>query len=311
MRERRKPSSKTDKKLRGKNCLLTGAASGIGRALARCLAKEKVNLFLADIDMENLEKVKNELDPLESKVFIGRCDVSSYADFEHLAQEVYSNLDEVDILINNAGIAAGGYVETFELADWKRVLDINLWSIIYSIKVFLPRMLERGAGYIVNTGSGAGVVGLPNHIPYVTSKFAVVGLSEALYSELSDRGIDVSVICPTVIKTNIIDRTPIAIPPEYLLQIKDEQEKQMKVEAFKRAFWDIYTRKAINVDKAAKSYVKGLKKRKLYIFDKRLVPLGQFIKGVSQSLYMRLLRREGSQYRAMIDEALAKIGLKP
>jgi short-subunit dehydrogenase len=310
MADIKKKSPKKDKKLKGKNCLLTGAGSGIGRALAFCLAKEQVNLFLADINIESLEKVKKELEPLGVKVFIGKCDVSSYADFEHIAQEVYSKLGELDILINNAGIAAGGYVETIDLADWKRVLDINLWSIIYSIKIFLPRMLERGAGYIVNTGSGAGVVGLPNHIPYVTSKFAVVGISEALYSELSGRGIDVSVICPTIIKTNIIDRSPIAVPPEYLLQIKSEQEKQAKLEEFRKVFWDIYTRKSTNVEQAAKNYVKGLKKRKLYIFDKSLVPLGQFVKGISQALYMRILRREGSQYRAMIDEALIKIGLK-
>lgn len=310
MADIKKGTNKKRKELKGKNCLLTGAASGIGRALAIRLAKEKVNLFLADIDMEKLEKVKKELEPLGIKVFTGKCDVSSLADLEHLAQEFYSRLGELDILINNAGIAAGGYVETIELPDWKRVLDINLWSIIYSIKVFLPRMLERGEGYFVNTGSGAGVVGLPNHIPYVTSKFAVVGISEALYSELNGRGIDVSVICPTIIKTNIIDRSPIAVPPEYLLKIKDEQEKQAKLEEFRKVFWEIYTRKATNVEQAAKSYIKGLKKRKLYIFDKSLVPLGQFVKGISQALYMRVLRREGRQYREMIDEALTKIGLK-
>jgi len=310
MADTKKSMDKKRKELKGKNCLLTGAASGIGRALAFRLAKEKVNLFLVDLDMEKLEQVKQELEPMGIKVFTGRCDVSSLEDLEKLAEEVYSQLGDLDILINNAGIAAGGFVENIGLDDWKRVLDINLWSIIYSINVFLPHMLERGEGYIVNTGSGAGIVGLPNHIPYVTSKFAVVGISEALYAELSGKGIDISVICPTIIKTNIIDRSPIAAPPEYLEKIESEQEKQEKLEEFRKVFWEIYTRKATNVDQAANSYVKGLKKRKLYIFDKSLVPFVQFIKGISQALYMRVLRREGRQYREMIDEALTKIGLK-
>ena len=309
MAEIGKKGSKKSKELKGRNCLLTGAASGIGRSLAFCLAREKVNLFLADIDMENLEKVKKELEPLGIKVFTGKCDVSSYEDFEQLAKEVYSKFGDLDILINNAGIGCGGYVETMELVDWKHVLDINLWSIIYSIKVFLPRTLERGTGYIINTGSGAGIVGLPNHIPYVTSKFAVVGISEALYSELSDRGIDVSVICPTVIKTNIIDRSSVEIPLNLL--VGDEKEKTAKLEEFKKIFWEIYTRKSLTPDQAAKKYIKGIKKRKLYIFDKSILPFAQFLKSFSQSLYKRILRKEGSDFRSQIDEALTKMGLKP
>jgi len=304
-----KKENKKTKELKGKNCLLTGAASGIGRSLAFCLAKEKVNLFLADIDMENLEKVKQELEPLGIKVFTGKCDVSSLEDFEKLAEEVYSQLGDIDILINNAGIACGGYVETIGLEEWKHVFDINLWSIIYSIKVFLPRMLERGTGYIINTGSGAGIVGLPNHIPYVTSKFGVVGISEALYSELSGRGIDVSVICPTIVKTNIIDRSSIEFPTN-LLQIEDEQEKTAKLEEFKKIFWEIYTRKSLTPDQAAKKFIKGIKKRKLYIYDKSILPFAVFFKAVSQSIYKWLLRREGSQYRTMIAEALTKMGLE-
>ncbi|HMF32210.1 MAG TPA: SDR family oxidoreductase [Candidatus Lokiarchaeia archaeon] len=230
-----KPEKKKSKKLKGKNCLLTGAASGIGRSLAFCLAKEHVNLFLADIDLEKLKQVKEQLQPLGVKVFTGKCDVSRFEDFDQLAEQVYSQLGEIDILINNAGIGCGGAVETWALEDWKRVFDVNLWSIIYSMKVFLPRMLEHGAGYIINTGSGAGVVGLPNHMPYVASKFGVVGISEALYSELNYRGIDVSVICPTMVKTNIIDRSSIEIPQD-LLQISDEGEKTAKLEEFKHIF---------------------------------------------------------------------------
>lgn len=309
MTNQKEKGTRKTKQLRGKNCLLTGAASGIGRSLAFCLAKEKVNLFLVDIDMENLESVKKKIEPSGVKVIIARCDVSKYEEFEQLAEKVYSQLGDIDILINNAGISGGGNIETIGLEHWKHMLDVNLWSIIYSVKVFLPRMLERGKGYIINTGSGAGVVGLPNHISYVTSKFAVVGMSEALYSELSHRGIDVSVICPTTVKTNIIDRSTIEIDPN-LLQIEDEADKERKMEEFRKIFWEIYMRKSLTPDQAASRYIKGIKRRKLYIFDKKIVPLAMFFKAISQSTYKRVLRKEGSDYRAMIDEALTKIGVK-
>ncbi len=308
MKETQKKELKDHRDLRGKNCLLTGAASGIGRSLAFCLAREGTNLFLVDLDMANLEKVKEQLAPSGVKVFTGKCDVSNYEDVTRLADQAYAQLGEIDILINNAGISGGGFVESLDIEDWKHVLDVNLWSIIYSVKVFLPRMLARGAGYIINTGSGAGIVGLPNHIAYVTSKFAVVGLSEALYSELNHRGIDISVICPTFVKSNIIDRSVIHVPAN-LLQSVDEQLQTQKLEEFRKVFWEIYMRGGLTPDQVAERYIKGIKKRKLYIFDKKILSVAMFFKAVSQSVYKKILRKKGSEYRAMIAEALAKIGI--
>ena len=131
------------RKLKDKKCLLTGAATGIGRALAFELAKEGVQLFLADIQIEELEKVKAELEPYGVKVFTGKCDVSNYEEFRELAEEVYSKFGgELDILINNAGIAGGGYCEDIPIEEWKRVIDVNLWSIIYATKIFVPKFLD-------------------------------------------------------------------------------------------------------------------------------------------------------------------------
>jgi short-subunit dehydrogenase len=296
-------------KLRNKNCLITGAASGIGRALALGLAKEGMNLFISDLDLGNLNKVKEEIASLGVKVFTGKCDVSKYEDFVSLAGEVYAKLGDIDLLINNAGIGSGSFAESMELADWKKVLDVNLWSIIYSLKVFLPRMLQRGSGHIVNTGSGAGVVGQPYHLDYVASKFAVVGISEGLYSEIHDRGIDVSVICPTIIKTNIIDRSAVRIPPELAKDI-DQKELDAKLELFKNAFWREYTKKGLTPEQAAKRYIKGIKKRKLYIFDKRIVSLAIFLKAVFPGLYKRVLQGQGKEHAQIIEKALKEAGIQ-
>ena len=294
-------------KLKDKNCVITGAASGIGRCLALGLAKEGMNLFMADIQVENLEKVKEEIEKMGVRVFTARCDVAKYEDLENLAREVYARLGDVDLLINNAGIAGGGFVESIELEEWRRVLDVNLWGIIHSLKAFLPRMLQRGSGHIVNTGSGAGVVGIPHHIPYIASKFAVVGISEALYSELNSRGIKVSVICPTKVKTSIMDRTNIAVLPGVVTGSQEEFDRKSR--EFRKAFEKRYFKHALAPEEVAGKYIKGIKKEKLYIFDGRTVPLAMLVKAVSQRLYKGVLRKEGEKNLKLIRKALAEAGI--
>ena len=295
-------------KLKDKNCVITGAASGIGRCLAIGLAKEGMNLFMADIQVESLEKVKQEIGKTGVRVFTARCDIAKYEDFENLAGDVYARLGDVDLLINNAGIAGGGFVESIELGEWKRVLDVNLWGIIHSLKVFLPRMLQRGSGHIVNTGSGAGVVGIPHHIPYIASKFAVVGISEALYSELSSRGIKVSVICPTQVKTSIMDRTNISVLQGVITGSQEEIAR--KSGEFRKAFERRYFKHALAPEEVAAKYIRGIKKEKLYIFDDRVVPLAMLVKAVSPRLYKRVLRRQGERNLRLIRKALAEAGIE-
>jgi len=299
------------KDLKNKNCLLTGAASGIGRSLAFGLANEGMNLFLADIDMEGTEEVAAQIRESGTKVFTGKCDVSKYEDIENLAERFYSKFDQLDLLINNAGIGGGGLVETLELDDWKHILDINTWSIIYAIKVFLPKMLEQGTGHFVNTGSGAGVVGIPYHIQYIASKFAVVGITEALYSELKHNhpGIDFSVICPTHLKTNIIDRTPLNIAEDYLVDVA-EGEIGSRMDEFKSIFWEKYMAHAMPVDKAVARYIKGIKKNKLYIFDQPRLRIGMFLKSIAEPVYKRFLRSEGVRNLNIIKDTLSEMGIK-
>jgi NAD(P)-dependent dehydrogenase (short-subunit alcohol dehydrogenase family) len=202
------------KDLRGKNALVTGAASGIGRALSLALAREGMTLFLVDLDTAGMATLATEIEGVGGRAFTARCNVARYDEVLALADDAQARMGPVDLLVNNAGIGGAGLVEELEPEAWQQVFDVNTWSIVYAVRAFLPAMIARGTGHIVNTGSGAGIVGIPYHIQYVVSKFAVVGLTEALYSEIKHAhpGIDISVICPSYLNTRIIDRTDIQLP---------------------------------------------------------------------------------------------------
>lgn len=252
------------KDFKNKNGFITGAASGIGRSFALALARRGMNLFLTDINMEGLEKVKKEAEKEGVKVFTGRCDVSKYEDFEKTADEFYSKLGDVDLLINNAGIAMGGDMLNIDLEVWKKVIDTNLWSIIHSIKAFLPRMVKRGSGHIANVASGAGVLGSGEPLPYIASKFGVVGLSETFFARLKNLGINVSVIVPAWIKTNIlvIDTDKIVYPPKLLKDFGKE-----KLDEVYSSVMDVIAEGALSPEDAVEKYLEGIEKNQLYVFD--------------------------------------------
>ncbi len=273
------------KELKNKNCFITGAASGIGRSLAIALAKEGMNLFISDIDIENLEHVKKQIEMLGGNVYTHRCDVSKLDDFKKIAEKFFSILGNLDLLINNAGMAIVGNVVDLEIEDWKRVLDVNLWSVIYSIKVFLPHMLQKGSGHIVNVASGNGVIATADPAPYITSKFAVVGLSEALFGHLSTQGINVSVIIPMYVRTNIYNN---AIPryPKTLIEDIGAQ----KLEEFRRLRVAEYFNKASSPDRVVKKYINGIKNNRLYISETNTIFRIMTSKGSTPQHYEDLLK---------------------
>jgi short-subunit dehydrogenase len=272
------------KELKNKNCLITGASSGIGRSFALALAKEGMNLFITDINVEGLEKVKTEIEELGATVYSDRCDVSKFEDFKKIAKNFYSQLGDVDLLINNAGIAIAGGIESLEIEDWKKVLDVNLMSIIYSLKVFVPRMVEKGSGHIVNVSSGSGLFGSSEPLPYITSKFAVVGLSEALFSRLKPAGINVSVIVPTIIKTNIWTTSEIKTSPKLLEDFGKE-----KIEKIYEELIGQISKSGMSSNRAVKKYIRGIKKDQLYIFDNKTLLEILALKGRDLQEYEKFL----------------------
>ncbi len=167
---------------RGKVAVVTGAASGIGRALAERCGREGMQVVLADIEEAALARAAAELKDAGAAVLAVHADVSKPADVERLASETLAAFGGVHLLCNNAGVGAGGAVWDSTQADWEWVLGVNLWGVIYGVRTFVPIMLRQDTDcHIVNTASVAGL--LPYHFsaPYQVTKFAVVGLSENMY----------------------------------------------------------------------------------------------------------------------------------
>lgn len=298
------------KNLRGRNCLITGAASGIGRSLALGLAGEGMTLMLVDINLSGLEKVKKEIEDMGGRAYAAKCDVSSFDELKALEADARARLGAVDLLINNAGRGGvAGLVEELDPRDFKQVLDVNLWSVLYSVRTFLPGMIERGTGHIVNVASGAGVVGLGYGIAYVVSKFGVVGYTEALYSEIKHvhPGIDVSIICPTGVRTNIFDRVVHRMPRKLVAGVT-EDEFQQRIEEYRRILFESEWPNALDPDKAAKKYIKGIKKGKLYIFDTIILTMALFAKS-NDTLYRWALRQTAGKKLKLIKDALTQMGI--
>src|SRR6266511_5837449 len=190
----------------GRVAVVTGAGSGIGRGLARRAVGEGMRLVMADVEEAALDDAAGELGGAGAEVLAVRCDVSRPEQVESLAAEAYDRFGAVHLLCNNAGVFQGGIAWQRELADWEWVMGVNLWGVLHGIRAFIPRMLEGGdEGYVVNTSSVAGLITGAYSAPYITSKFAVLALTECLARDLQAQGapIGVSVLVPGIVDTKI------------------------------------------------------------------------------------------------------------
>jgi NAD(P)-dependent dehydrogenase (short-subunit alcohol dehydrogenase family) len=196
------------KEFKDKVAVITGAASGIGRALAERCAHEGMKVVLADVDVDALATTVAALKATGAPVLAVVTDVSKAQDVDALAQRTLAAFGAVHLLCNNAGVWAGISAWDSSLADWEWVLGVNLWGVIHGIHTFVPLMLAQGTpGHIVNTASMAGLLTGRGPAVYRVSKHAVVALSEMLYHQLAHRGanVKVSVLCPGGVDTQIID----------------------------------------------------------------------------------------------------------
>lgn len=188
----------------GRTALVTGAASGIGRALAAGLIRQGGRVWLADRDEPRVRETAAALGP---NAVARSLDVTDAAAFQSLAQEMLAREGKIDALFNNAGIGAAGELRDVSLEVWRRVLEVNVLGVVNGIGAVYPSMIARGAGVIVNTASGAGLAPRPGMAAYAASKHAVVGLSVSLRAEAELHGVSVSVVCPGYIQTDIMKTT--------------------------------------------------------------------------------------------------------
>ncbi len=193
------------KSLKGKNILITGGAAGIGREMALLFAREKANLILMDINKTKLKETEKEVSALGAKVSVHPCDVSDHKAVEKIARLVKKEGD-VDILINNAGIVIGKSISDISYEEMKKTIDINLLGLMWMTKQFLPDMIKRGSGHIVNIASAAGLLAVPRMGDYCATKFGVVGFTDSLRMEMKKYGhrfVKITCVCPSVIDTGM------------------------------------------------------------------------------------------------------------
>lgn len=190
----------------GRTAVITGAASGIGLELARAGAERGMNLVLADLDLKRLEAAAAGLALTPDRLLLVRTDVSKEAEVAALADAAFARFGDVGLLCNNAGVGISRVTWEHTLADWRWVLDVDLWSVIYGQHFFLPRMMaQENGGHIVNTASAAGLLSTGGMNAYNVAKHGVVTLSETLHRELemARAKVGVSVLCPAWVPTNI------------------------------------------------------------------------------------------------------------
>jgi NAD(P)-dependent dehydrogenase (short-subunit alcohol dehydrogenase family) len=188
-------------------CIVTGAASGIGRAIALGLAERGARVVVADIRQPDAVDVAAEIESQGGTARAVRVDVADAASVERLVNETVASDGRLDIMVNNAGIAIAGAMQRLELEHWRRVVDVNLWGVVYGTHFAFRHMARQGSGHIVNVASGYGLVPTPYAAPYACSKFAVVGLSESLRPEAAHVGVHVTVACPGYVDTPLLERS--------------------------------------------------------------------------------------------------------
>jgi NAD(P)-dependent dehydrogenase (short-subunit alcohol dehydrogenase family) len=193
--------------LDGAVAVLTGAGSGIGRSTALSFAHRGARVAVSDVDAARAEETAALVAAAGREVIAVRVDVAKQGDLEDLRERSLERFGRVDVVVNNVGVLAMGAPESLPLEAWERVLDLNLLSIARSNLAFLPLLLAQGKGHVVNTASASGLLAYGfDRLPYVASKHAVVGISEALALYLGPKGIGVTCVCPSGVRTNIVEQ---------------------------------------------------------------------------------------------------------
>jgi NAD(P)-dependent dehydrogenase (short-subunit alcohol dehydrogenase family) len=243
----------------GQTAAITGAGSGIGRALAIACARRGLNVALADIDETRLEATAERVGKLGGALLTRRVDVTDRRQVEAFARTTLERFDACHLLFNNAGVLMLGKPEEATETDWAWVLDINLRGTVHGIDAFLPHFLARGReAHIVNTVSLRGIVAGLGSTIYCTSKFGALGLTEALEIDLHDRGVGVTAVCPWAVRTELMEHQDER--PEGVTRIAEEYVEALK-RSSRAAEVDIW----MAPEKVAELTLEGIEQDELYV----------------------------------------------
>jgi NAD(P)-dependent dehydrogenase (short-subunit alcohol dehydrogenase family) len=249
-------------RFRDRVAVVTGAASGIGLALAERFAAEGMKVVMADVEATALDTAAAAVRPKAPAVLAVRVDVARAEDVERLARETYAAFGAAHVVCNNAGVAVIGAVHEHSLADWQWVMGVNLWGVIHGVRAFVPRMLAGGdEGHIVNTASMAGLSTAPFMSVYDVTKHGVVALSESMFKEFESTGapIGVSVVCPGLINTSIM-RSSRNRPAE----LAEEGKAGPMAQAFGQGLADRLTR-GYPPSEVADQVLRGIREKRFYV----------------------------------------------
>jgi len=243
------------KDLRGRTAAITGAGSGLGRAMALAFAREGMKVALADVDRKGLDETVSLLG--DALLLSQKVDVSS----GHEVQGFCDRIDKPFLVCNNAGVSPLGAVWENSVGDWQWILGVNLWGVIHGVRAFAPRLIAQNEGHIVNTASVAGLISPPGSGAYNVTKHAVVALSESLHHDLRERNsaVGVSVLCPAYVPTGISDSE--RNRPAGLSQGELSEMSKAKQANLKKAV----SSGRLTADDVANAVVKAVKEDRFYI----------------------------------------------
>lgn len=232
-------------KLENRVIFITGAASGIGLETARAMANKGARLALTDVDSDALANVASEL--TDHIVYTRSLDVSDASAYRICVSQLIKECGVPDVLVNNAGVGLTGEFSDYTLADWDWIIDVNVKGVINGCHFLAPEMIKRQSGHIVNVASGLGLVAAPDMSAYCTTKFAIVGFSESLRSEMARHKVGVSAICPGIVNTNITQS----------MKVASGEQNQIRENASK-----LYSRRNYTPDRVAAKICRAVERNK-------------------------------------------------
>ena len=259
------------KKFTEKRIVITGAGSGLGRAIALEFAKLGWRICIAEINIERAEETLELVKELGGSGFVALCDVVSLHNINHLAESLEKKWGGVDIVVNNAGIAGAGFMEKTPIETWDLIMNVNLRSVVYGCRVFIPLLKKQGKGHIINIASYCGIACMPEMSCYNVSKAGVISLSETLKVELGANNIGVSVVIPSFFKSHLMEHSHV------------QDKRQMK------AANALFEKTNSTANDVAKYIVKAVKKNKFYVLPQIDAKLIRFFKRMCPELYFKIL----------------------